>query len=321
MRVVGVLIASLVFALPAAAVTDRSVVAPANVTGLAAEGGRVAFLSAGANGGCGALRTWSPPGRTSSVIRLACGPRTSTGRGVYGLSLSGGPLWATYTGGNMREHTVWRRGRRIEEVRHDVDLPSPLLVGQHGAYAVGDQVTVVSAAGRSTWQLADRPLGLAAGLPYTVARLASGPVVLVDSSGQEASRFDYERGAARAARVFRSRVAVLRAGAIDVYSSERDTLRTWQVPTAASYGDDYCGVVRCSLAVLRLADLSGDLVVYVRGRELHVLRVTDGTDVIVRRPAVGPVHAQLEAQGLSYSAGKRVFFIPRRAVDRRLRSG
>ena len=321
MRVIGVLIASLVVALPAAAATDRSVAAPANVTGLAAEGGRIAFLSAGANGGCGALRAWSPPARKSSVVRLACGPRTSTGRGAYGLSLAGGPVWATYTGGNIREHRVWRRGRRIAEVSHDVDLPSPLFVGQHGAYAVGDQVTVVNAMGRSTWQLADRPVGLAAGLPFTVARLASGPVVLVDSAGQETARYDYERGAARAARVFRTRVAVLRAGAIDVYSGERDTLRTWQLPGAASYGDDYCGVVRCPLAALRLADLSGDLVVYVRGRELHVLRVTDGTDVIVRRPTVGPVHAQLEVQGLSYSAGRRVFFIPRAALNRRLRSG
>jgi hypothetical protein len=114
---------------------------------------------------------------------------------------------------------------------------------------------------------------------------------------------------------------VLRVGALDVYSQLRDTLRSWPVPAARSYGDDHCGSIRCPLAALRLADLHGELAVYVLGRELHVLRVTDGTDVIVRRPTSGPVHAQLEAPGLSYSAGRRVFFIPRRELDRRLRSG
>jgi hypothetical protein len=61
--------------------------------------------------------------------------------------------------------------------------------------------------------------------------------------------------------------------------------------------------------------------VYIDGRDLHVIRVTDGTDVVVRRPTVGPVHAQLESPGLFYSAGRNVFFIPRSELDRRLRSG
>jgi hypothetical protein len=293
--------------------------APARVTVLAADGARIAFLASSANGGCGAVRVWTPPARAAtSPGKVACGPTTSTGRGAYGLSLAGDPLWVTYTGGNFREHRVWRRGRVIQMVTHDVGEASPLLVGTGGAYAVGDRVTV----GRRAWRLAERPLGLSAKTQFTVARLASGPVVRVDSvTGEETGRFEYPRRAAHAARVYGTRVVVLRTGEIDVYSNARDTLRTWPLPAARSHGDDFCGSDLCPLATLRLADLHGDLAVYVLGRELHVLRVTDGTDVVVRRPATGPVHAQLEAPGLSYSAGSRVFFIPRRELDRRLRSG
>ena len=60
----------------------------------------------------------------------------------------------------------------------------------------------------------------------------------------------------------------------------------------------------CALAVLRLADLHGDLAVYIDGRDIHVLRVTDGTDVVLRRPVIGPVHAELESTGLYLQPGR-----------------
>jgi hypothetical protein len=80
-------------------------------------------------------------------------------------------------------------------------------------------------------------------------------------------------------------------------------------------------MIRCSLADLRLSDFQGPLVVYIHGRAIHVLRWTDLADVVVRRPATGPVHAELEVTGLSYTSGRRIFFIPRSEIDRRLRSG
>ena len=323
MRFVSVALAALVLAVPASARVDAGVRAPATVTVLAAEGGRAAFLAASANGGCGAVRMWTPPAKVARRPgKVACGPRTSTGRGSYGLSLANGvPMWVTYAGGNIREHTVWRGGRRVLFVSHDVDSPSPLLVGERGIYAVGNTATVfVGKTGRRTWALDDRPLGLSAGDPFGVARLASGAVERITAAtGAVDARWDYSKGEARAAKISGAQVAVLRVGQIDVYTSSRDTLRSWPVPAARSYGDDYCGVVRCALAVLRLADLHGDLAVYIDGRDLHVLRVTDGTDVVVRRPAVGPVHAQLESRGLFYSAGRNVHFMSRAELNRRLR--
>jgi hypothetical protein len=323
MRFALACLAALVVAVPAAARVDPSVRAPATVTVLAGEGKKVAFLAAAANGGCGAVRTWTPPSIVVRSSKVVCGPRTSTGRGVYGLSISGGvPLWVTYTGGNIREHSVWRGGRRIAFIGHDVDSPSSVLVGEHGSYAVGRRVTVFTNAGRRSWNLDEPPLGLSAGAPFAVARVASGAVERVDAAtGVVDARWDYAKGEARAAKISGSQVVVLRVGQLDVYSSSRDTMRSWPVPAARSYGDDYCGSVRCALAALRLADFRGELAVYMEGRDLHVLRVTDGTDVVMRRPLVGPVHAQLESSGLFYSAGRKVFFIPRAQLDRRLRSG
>ena len=322
MRFAVVVLAALVVVVPAAARVNSGVRAPANVTVLAAEGGRSAFLAGSANDGCGALRTWTPPARLARTpAKIVCGPRTSTGRGSYGLSLSTGvPLWATYTGGNIREQTIWRGGRRIAFISHDVDSQSPLRMGERGTYAVDDNVTVFDKTGRHSWSLEERPLAISGGTPFAVARLTSGAVERIDSAtGDVDARWDYARGEARAAKISGSQVVVLRVGQIDVYSNSRDTMRSWPVPAARSYGDDYCGTVRCGLAAVRLADLQGDLAVYVAGREVHVLRVTDGRDVFVRRPAVGPVHAQLESTGLFYSSGRNVNFVPRSELNRRLR--
>ena len=323
MRFALVALAALVLAAPASARVDPGVRAPASVTVLAGDGGRAAFLAASANRGCGVVRTWVPPAKVAhSPGKVACGPQTSTGRGSYGLSLSNGvPMWVTYTGGNIREHSIWRGGRQVMFLTHDVDAPSPLLVGERGIYAIGKTATVFGPnAGSRTWALEDWPVGLSAGTPFGVVRLASGAVErIVAATGAVDARWDYSKGEARAAKISGSEVVVLRVGQIDVYTTSRDTMRSWPVPAARTYGDDYCGMVRCALAALRLADLHGDLAVYIDGRDVHVLRVTDGTDVVLRRPAVGPVHAQLESKGLFYSAGRNVYFVTRAELNRRLR--
>jgi hypothetical protein len=336
MRLSVVLVVALLLAVPAAARPDLSVVAPAPVTELAADGElgqRVAFLSASANGGCGAVGVWRV-GRPAQLLGpVPCGPRTSTGRGVYGLSFGGAVLWATYTGGNIREHTLWRsvrerksgrfgRGRRVLEVRHDVDTPSPLLVGEGddpwAPYAVGDTAYVNSL----EWRLPARPLGLIAHDPYLTVRRVDGPVsVYADWQKDEIARIDYAPGEAVAVKAHGGLVAVLRRGALDVRYVYGKVPKTIPLPAAHSYGDDHCGVVRCTLAELRLADLQGNLAVYIHGRAIHVLRWTDLHEVVVRPPATGAVHAELEATGLSYTSGKRISFIPRAELDRRLRSG
>jgi hypothetical protein len=86
----------------------------------------------------------------------------------------------------------------------------------------------------------------------------------------------------------------------------------WILPPARSAGDDVCGDPSgCRAAALRLADYQGGVAIYVTGRVVHLLRLSDRRDVTIRAPGVGPVHAQLEPSGLFYSYGRgRVAFVP-----------
>lgn len=321
-------------AVPAAAQNARSLRAAEPVRGLAADGTplQVALLTSAAKGSCGAVWVWRPGRQALRLGPTRCGPATSTGRGLYGLSFSRDTaLWASYTGGNIREHTVWlavgmRRARPIESVSHDVDSPSPLVIGEgdgaFSTFAVGDELNTATPDLLNSWKLDGMPAAVAVSGAYAIARLQDGPIVFYRRWGGPAeARFDYQRGVALAVKSSADRVVVLRRGVLDVLDVHRGLLRSWPLPPAMSYGDDHCGRVTCSLARLRLADLEGQLAVYVRNREVHVLRVSDGKDVVVRRAGVGPVHAQLEPGGLTYSAGRGVYLIPRSELDRRLRSG
>jgi hypothetical protein len=76
----------------------------------------------------------------------------------------------------------------------------------------------------------------------------------------------------------------------------------WLLPAAKSAGDEVCGDPSgCRPAPLRLADYQNGVAVYVLGRVVHLLRLSDRRDVAIRAPGVGPVHAQLEPPGLFYS--------------------
>ncbi len=322
-------LALLLFAVPAAARPDLSTSAPGPVSALS-DSGSVAFMSASARGGCGAVGVWRPGRRAQALGPVACGPRTSTGRGAYGLSSGRGVLWATYAGGNLREHELWEsvrtargfsRARRVAFISHDVDARSPLLVGDGETYAVNE--TAFALRGRRySWRLPARPLGLAAAGKFLVARGSDGPVRVYSPTQQEpVAELAYARGETFAAKAQGRTIVVLVRGALDVATVDGQIVRTLPLPAAQSYGDDRCGAVWCPLAWVRLAALHGSLAVYLHGKALHVLRVTDGKDVVVRRLATRKAHAVIDAAGLAYSAGTRVYFIPRSELDRRLRSG
>jgi hypothetical protein len=320
--------ALLLLAVPAAARPDLSTPAPAPVSALA-DSGAVAFLSTSAAGRCGAVGVWKPGRRAQMLRRPVCGPQTSTGSGIYGLSFGRGVLWATYAGGNFREHELWEsvptargfsRARRVAFVSHNVDARSPLLVGEGGTYAVNETAFALRDR-RYSWLLPARPLGLAVAGKLLVERGSDGPVrVFMPGREEPVAELDYASGETFAVKAQGRSFVVLRRGTLDVATVGGTIVRTLRLPSSQSYGDDHCGSEWCPLAWLRLADLQGSLAVYVHGKALHVLRVTDGKDVVVRRLATRRVHAAIDPGGLAYSAGNRVYFIPRSELDRRLRS-
>jgi hypothetical protein len=136
-------------------------------------------------------------------------------------------------------------------------------------------------------------------------------------------------GSVRAARLDAGVLVVLTRSGIEnslwaVNTNLADGPRSgpWPLPPSSSSGDAVCGDPSgCRLPALRLEDFQSGIAVYVAGRDVHLLRLSDKRDVRIRAPGIGPVHAQLEAPGLFYSyrpaasPGRgRVTFMPMAAV-------
>jgi len=178
-----------------AAVLVGSFTAPAPVTALAADAARVAFAS-----DC-EVRLWTPAARRAPRLGSLPCPRTSTGSGIAAVSLAGNrALWLHFTGGNIREWSLWTatptsRPKRLRFVAQDVDLPPPIVLGEGDAsqfgdllpYAVGDEVIVLRADGsrRFAWRAPGRVLDISAnsGQLAVLSADGDGTLTLLDGAG------------------------------------------------------------------------------------------------------------------------------------------
>lgn len=185
-------------ALLAAAAATVSIVAPAPVTALAVDGDRVAYASGRVpTHDCDRIRVAHR--RTGKVLaklgRATPCVATSTGSGIAALAIGGRRvLWLHYTGGNVREwslftaHTRVPRPRRIAFFAQDVDEPAPVVLGEGDVsrsgnllpYAIGREVRVLNEAGgrQATWTEASRVVALAGGSGGVVVATADGRVAV-----------------------------------------------------------------------------------------------------------------------------------------------
>lgn len=173
-----------------AALFATVILAPSFVAGLAVDGPRVAYADPSCR-----ISVWHA-GRTARLGATPCTGRTSTGSGLAGLALTGGrALWVTYTGGNIREFTVWTatstrpRPRRLAFVTGDVDAAPPVAVGDGDGdllpYAV-DRTTIVlgaNGARRFTWTAPARVTAIDAFAGEVAVASASGLVTVLDGGG------------------------------------------------------------------------------------------------------------------------------------------
>jgi hypothetical protein len=271
-----------------AAVLVGSLTAPAPVTALAADGARVAFAS-----GC-ELRLWTPPARHAPRLGSLPCPRTSTGSGIAAVSLAGNrALWVHYTGGNIREWSLWTatptsRPKRVRFVAQDVDLPPPIMLGEGDTsrfgdllpYAVGDEVIVLRADGsrRFAWRAPGRVLDLSANGGELAVLSADGTLTLLDGTGSV-----FDRGSVVGASAMRitGNATVLQVGR----TLRVDGVRDLPLPARA-----------------RLADGAGTRVVYVADGAVHLLDFQTNADRVIARGAL----AQLELRRLTIAGGRRV---------------
>jgi hypothetical protein len=287
----------LVPAAAAAGLRDRTVVGPLSAVGVA--GTEVGYADEYRRR-CHEVRRWDVVTRRDVRVASHCFVSTSTGSGIAAVSVAGGrALWLTYIGGNIREWSLWTkrgtaRAKRIEFEAADVDGPAPIVLGRawDGSlpYAVGSRIVVLAPNGSRTFSL-DAPAAVRALSAHSrgyAAVLADGSVLAISPTGRIIGQTPFDAGDAQS--------AVLAAPGLIV-----ETVDGLEIRRGAT-------VARIPLpAGARFLGFSEDLVAYGTGRQLRLVRLADGNDVLFRTLAPR-FEAQLGRRGLAYASGRTLGF-------------
>jgi hypothetical protein len=250
--------------------------------------------------GCHEVRLWNIATRGDRRLASHCFVSTSTGSGVAGaIATEGRALWLTYTGGNIREWSLWTKGRlttarRIAFLPADVDGPPPVILGSvwEGSlpYATGRTIIVLAPNGSRRFSLtaADRVVYLSAHSRGYAAVLANGSVLSISPAGKLIRARPFAPGTAQSAVLAAPGLIVETPAGLEIHGAA--SVRAVTLPPGA-----------------RFLGYSQGLAAYGIGRELRLRRLTDGHDSLFRR--LEPrFHAQLGRRGLAYASGRRVGF-------------
>jgi hypothetical protein len=248
---------------------------------------------------CSEVRVWDTGDRGVRRYARRCFQGTSTGSGIAAVAVSQRrALWLEYTGGNIREWMLWTKTRTSQPTRlafeaRDVDGPPPLVVGSawEGSlpWALDETVVVLRPDGSRRFSLRApaRVLALSAHSRGYAAVLANGNVLTISSAGRALREHVFTEPVQAAVLAGPGLVAATRSG-IEIRNGA--AVRTFPLPAGA-----------------RFLGFSEGLVAYGTGRQLRLLRVSDGRDRLFRTLAVR-FPAQLGRRGLGYGSGSRVSF-------------
>lgn len=299
MKRLFVLVAVLAVVPVAAAATLRERPAAGPVSAVSIAGTELGYADAYRRG-CHEVRRWDVSTRGDVRIASHCFVSTSTGSGVAGVAVTEHrALWLTYTGGNVREWSLWTkrgaaRARRIEFEAADVDGPAPIVLGRawDGSlpYAVGRTIVVLSPNGsrRFSVDAPDQVLRLSAHSRGYAAVLTNGSVLTISLTGRILGQTSFESGFAQS--------AVLAAPGLVV-----ETVEGLEIHRGG-------GVRRIRLpAGSRFLGLSEGIVAYGTGRQLRLRKLENGNDVVFRTLAPR-FEAQLGRGGIAYASGRTLGF-------------
>jgi hypothetical protein len=309
---------------PTTVVTDR----PIRV--LSADGDHVAFPAEATAADCGHVAVWTPATKALGRFFTPAKCRWPTESVIYDLELAGSrAAWATQSQcGNACDDDLYASQLGARSSEHlafgnsdNGDPPLDFHVHGHGGVLVfNDRSRLVQiGSGRERCQerggLDSVCTTLRRGAHSGLVDSVSGGLIAVredeaaailDDHGRLVRVFPLGAGEINAARLDGGRLAVARAGAIEVYD----------VSTGA-------GVLQRPLpARFRLVDVDGGIAVLLRNNIVMLLRLEDGRSVTLT-PGRSPVLAELEAPGLYYSYGTRddhgrVVFMPRAEILQKL---
>jgi hypothetical protein len=284
----------------------RSVTAPANVVTLAFDASRIAYSSGRTSTDCNRVFVWNLS--TRGVTRLprptSC-EQGSTGTAIASLAIAGDRvLWLHYTGGNIREWTLWTatstkpQPLRLRFVARDVDAPPPLVVGDGDGSTPGgvlpyalDQTVIAlrtDGARRFAWDAPARVVALSALGNEVAVAMVGGKVAVLDASGALLRTETYAGEIAA--------VKVTGGGGILVQRGRTLELRGVGAPR-----------IRTLPGGARLADSAGpDRAVYLDTGGVYVLTLSSGAERLVTQGSL----AQVEGPQLSAALGRQVSLRP-----------
>lgn len=285
--------------------SNRLLLASGVVAGLAADGQLVAAHLA--QPGCDRILLWKGSGKTKSIA-AGCADAEVTSLAVAGARV----LWVNYDYGNHAYCQLYTatvaRPRRVEIPFCQPDESDTFLGGLAGDrnllvfndwfdFLEQGQVRGVELR-RVDRRRTTKILGGPAARTVTsvdsgliAIRGGAGAVTVVRSEGSLVHRFGVK---AQTAKLDGSSTVVIKTGT---------TLTPWDLSTAVD------GTPR-QMKGGALEDVQSGIAVYILEKAVHLLRLSDGRDVVVRRATSGPVHAQLEAPGLFWSHGATLEFVP-----------
>jgi hypothetical protein len=250
--------------------------------------------------GCHEVRLWDVATRGDRRLASHCFVSASTGNGVAGVSATEGrALWLTYTGGNIREWSLWTKAgrakaRRLAFLPADVDGPAPVVLGSawEGSlpYATGRTIIVLAPNGSRRFSLtaADRVVSLSAHSRGYAAVLANGRVLTISPAGRVLRERSFAPGAVQAAVLAAPGLILETAAGLEIHGV--GSVRTIPLPPGA-----------------RFLGYSEGIAAYGSGRELRLRRLAGGRDRLFRRLEPRS-HAQLSRRGVAYASGRTVGF-------------
>jgi hypothetical protein len=289
-----------VLVVPAAlAATARERTTPGPLSAVSIAGTEVAYADEYRRG-CHEVRLWDVALRGDRRVSSHCFVSTSTGSGVAAVEATGGrAVWITYTGGNIREWSLWTKGRgsrvkRISFLPADVDGPPPVVLGRpwEGSlpYAVGRTVIVLAPNGSRLFTLTapDRVVALSAHSRGYAAVLANSHVLTISREGRLLRDHSFPAGGVQDAVLAAPGLVAKTPDGIEIRNG--DSIRKIALPRSS-----------------RFLGYSEGVVAYGLGRQLRLNRLANGHDTLYRTLAPR-FQAQLGRRGLVYASGRTLGF-------------
>lgn len=235
-----------------------------------------------------------------------CRESPSTGSGISAVAMSANrSLWIQYTGGNLRDWQLFSatrtspRPRQLAFVEQDVELPSPIVVGQGTLdavpYAVMQNVTYLGDNGtplfKWTAPAAVRLLaaGYGPGGAQVAAFLDGGELDLLSGTGQVVATYTYPSDAVTAVFLGPAGVVVQNGSTVEIRNGAQ--VKTATLPDGA-----------------RMFGFGQGRIYYSLSGAIHALQVSTAQDslLVSPRPGKSTVAAYATAGGFAWATGNQI---------------